>query len=147
MTGHSNPSPQDISMRAFDYELPESRIAKYPLEPRDSSKLLVYQNGQISSDVYRHLPQHLPEGTLLIMNNTKVVEARLLFRKSAESIIEVFCLEPPEAYGDITQAMLKKERVLWKCLIGGLKKWKEEWLEIASFESRNLAGFKTLNPH
>lgn len=137
MTGHENPLPQDISMRAFGYELPESRIAKYPLDPRDSSKLLIYQNGHISSDVYRHLPTHLPEGTLLFMNNTKVVEARLLFHKSAGSIIEVFCLEPPEQYGDITQAMLQKERVLWKCLIGGLKKWKEEWLEMPfSFQGK-----------
>ena len=131
MKGHANPSsPQDISMRSFDYELPEARIAKYPLEPRDSSKLLVYQDGQIRSDVYRQLPQHVPEGALLFMNNTKVVEARLLFQKSTDSIIEVFCLEPPERYGDITQAMLQKERVLWKCLIGGIKKWKEEWLEM-----------------
>ena len=66
-------------MRSFDYELPGARIAKYPLEPRDSSKLLVHQNGQIHSDVYRQLPQHVPEGALLFMNNTKVVEARLLW--------------------------------------------------------------------
>jgi S-adenosylmethionine:tRNA ribosyltransferase-isomerase len=78
--------------------------------------------------IYYNLEKHLPENSLLIFNNTKVVEARILFQKSSGSTIEIFCLEPADAYADITTAMLQKEKVSWKCLVGGAKKWKDESL-------------------
>jgi S-adenosylmethionine:tRNA ribosyltransferase-isomerase len=121
---------QNTSIAQFDYDLPEERIAKYPLELRDCSNLLVYKNGEILSDIYSKLHEHLPENTLLVMNNTKVVEARLLFKKNTGSTIEIFCLEPHESYPDITSAMLQTNTVLWKCLVGGAKKWRDEDLEM-----------------
>jgi S-adenosylmethionine:tRNA ribosyltransferase-isomerase len=120
--------PKDISIVDYTYNLPDEKIAKYPLTERDSSKLLVFKNGQIETSVYKKLPSFLPENTTLVFNNTKVVEARLLFEKSTGSIIEIFCLEPDECYSDITTAMLQKEKVFWKCLVGGAKKWKEAFL-------------------
>ena len=120
--------PGHLTITDFTYDLRDEQIAKYPLEPRDSSKLLCYNNGVIKEDIYSHVADYLPENSMLVMNNTKVVEARILFTKSTGSTIEIFCLEPSEGYHDITQAMLQKKRVLWKCLVGGAKKWKEEWL-------------------
>lgn len=108
----------------YTYELPDERIAKYPLEERDSSKLLVYKEGVIEEDVYRNIASHLPAGTLLVFNQTKVVHARLLFKKATGGIIEVFCLEPGDGYPDIQSAMLQKGQVQWKCMIGGASKWK-----------------------
>ncbi|MBY0480168.1 MAG: S-adenosylmethionine:tRNA ribosyltransferase-isomerase [Chitinophagaceae bacterium] len=120
--------PKDLEIKNFTYNLPDTRIAKYPLEERDQSKLLVYQNKSISSDWYRHISDHLPENTLLLFNNTKVVEARILFQKATGGTIEIFCLEPDERYPDITTAMLQKGKIFWKCLVGGAKKWKEKKL-------------------
>ena len=120
--------PGHLTITDFTYDLKEEQIAKYPLEPRDSSKLLYYNDGAIVEDTYSHVGNYLPENSVLVMNNTKVVEARILFTKSTGSTIEIFCLEPEDSYHDITQAMLQKKRVLWKCLVGGAKKWKEEWL-------------------
>ncbi len=117
--------PKNLSIKDFTYDLPDDRIAKYPLAERDQSKLLIWQKGIIQEDVYAGLCHHLPENSLLVFNNTKVVEARLQFQKSNGSTIEIFCLEPHEKYPDITTAMLQKEKVLWKCLVGGAKKWKE----------------------
>ena len=120
--------PKDLSILDFTYTLPDERIAKHPLADRDQSKLLVYRDGKISESIYANLPDVLPADTLLIFNNTKVVEARLLFHKSTGGTIEIFCLEPADQYPDITTAMLQKKEVLWKCLVGGAKKWKEEYL-------------------
>jgi S-adenosylmethionine:tRNA ribosyltransferase-isomerase len=117
--------PKYLSIKDYTYPLPEGRIAKYPLAERDQSKLLLYRNGQITEDVYANLASHLPANSTLIFNNTKVVEARLLFQKANGSTIEIFCLEPDERYPDITTAMLQKSKVWWKCLVGGAKKWKE----------------------
>ena len=119
--------PRDLSIDDFTYELPEERIARYPLAERDGSKLLIYKNGMLSEDRYRTLDQHIPASSLLIFNNTKVVEARLLFQKDTGSTIELFCLEPAGGM-DITTAMLRRERVTWKCLVGGAKKWKADLL-------------------
>ena len=118
--------PKRLLIKDFLYNLPDDRIAKYPLPQRDESKLLIYKDGNIQKDIYYNLEKHLPENSLLIFNNTKVVEARILFQKSPGSTIEIFCLEPGDMYADITTAMLQKEKVLWKCLVGGAKKWKEE---------------------
>ena len=117
--------PQELSIKDFTYELPDDRIAKYPLAERDQSKLLIYRKGLIEEDTYQNIATHLPENTFLIFNNTKVVEARLLFEKPNGGKIEIFCLEPHTQYGDITSAMLQKGNVWWKCLVGGAKKWKE----------------------
>ena len=119
-------NPKNLSINDFQYNLPDERVAKYPLPERDASKLLVYKNGVIRESQYKHLAAEIPENSLLIFNNTKVVEARILFQKSSGSTIEIFCLEPDEKYSDITNAMLQKGSVLWKCLVGGAKKWKED---------------------
>lgn len=116
--------PKNISIQDYTYQLPEERIARYPLEERDASKLLIYKNGQIAEDTYRNIASHIHEKTLLVFNNTKVVEARLLFQKPTGGTIEIFCLEPHEQYPDITSAMLQKGKVYWSCLVGGASKWK-----------------------
>lgn len=116
--------PRTLSIKDFTYSLPEERIAKYPLAERDVSKLLIYKDGNISEDVYKNIADHLPADSLLVFNDTKVVEARLLIQKSTGGLIEIFCLEPHEQYSDITTAMLQHEKVLWHCLIGGASKWK-----------------------
>lgn len=121
--------PKDISISDYTYSLPDNRIAAYPLAERDESKLLVYKEGKINEDKYFNLDAHLPQGSFLVFNNTKVVEARLLFTKQTGTAIELFCLEPADIYHDITIAMLQKKWVLWKCLVGGAKKWKDEILE------------------
>ena len=116
--------PKDLSIEEFSYSLPDDKIAKHPLAERDSSRLLLYKNGKIESDVYSNLHQFLPSGSLLIFNNTKVIEARLLFKKATGAIIEIFCLEPADQYKDLATAMQQKGKVFWKCLIGGASKWK-----------------------
>jgi S-adenosylmethionine:tRNA ribosyltransferase-isomerase len=116
--------PRTLSIKDFTYSLPEDRIAKYPLDERDASKLLIYKEGNISEDIYRNFADHIPSNSLLVFNDTKVVEARLLFQKSTGGVIEIFCLEPHQQYADITTAMLQHKKVLWHCLIGGASKWK-----------------------
>jgi S-adenosylmethionine:tRNA ribosyltransferase-isomerase len=118
--------PKELSISNFTYQLPDNRIAKYPLPERDQSKLLIYQSKTIHEDVYANIATHIPANSFLIFNNTKVVEARLLFEKTNGGKIEIFCLEPHEQYGDISSAMLQKGKVWWKCLVGGAKKWKDE---------------------
>lgn len=120
--------PKKLQIKDFTYELPENKIAKYPLPKRDESKLLIYKDGTIEENIYANTDAYIPANSLLIFNNTKVVEARLIFQKSTGSIIELFCLEPADVYADITTAMLQKEKVLWKCLVGAAKKWKEDLL-------------------
>jgi S-adenosylmethionine:tRNA ribosyltransferase-isomerase len=121
-------NPKNISINDFIYDLPEERIAKYPLQQRDESKLLVCKNGVINSSIYKDLAAEIPKKSMLVFNNTKVVEARLLFTKNTGGVIELFCLEPADSYNDITTAMLQTGKVLWKCLVGGAKKWKEDTL-------------------
>jgi S-adenosylmethionine:tRNA ribosyltransferase-isomerase len=123
--------PKDLSILDFSYDLPDERIARYPVEERDLSKLLIYQNASITTDVYRSLPELLPPDTLLIFNNTKVVEARLHFYKPTGGAIEIFCLEPDDRYADVTSAMMQKQQVYWKCLVGGAKKWKDGQLSLS----------------
>ncbi|MDB5192507.1 MAG: S-adenosylmethionine:tRNA ribosyltransferase-isomerase [Segetibacter sp.] len=117
--------PRTISILDYTYELPEEKVAKFPLEDRDSSKLLVFKNGVIEEASYKEIHHFLPPKSLLVFNNTRVVEARLLFKKDTGAKIEVFCLEPADQYADITSAMLQKDKVLWKVLIGGASKWKQ----------------------
>ena len=116
-------NPKNIQIRDFAYTLPENQIAWFPLEQRDASRLLIFRDGEITEDFYYNLSNHIPAGSLMVFNNTKVLEARILFQKPTGGVIEIFCLEP-EAQPDITTAMEKQEKVLWKCLIGGASKWK-----------------------
>jgi S-adenosylmethionine:tRNA ribosyltransferase-isomerase len=117
--------PRSLCIEDYTYELPQERIAKYPLEIRDASKLLVYKQGEITEGAYLHIADHLPADTLLIFNQTKVIHARLLFKKPTGSTIEVFCLEPHRQYHDIQTAMLQKGKVWWKCMVGGAARWKD----------------------
>lgn len=117
-------NPYDIPIADYSYDLPAGSIAYYPLAERDASRLLVYQAGDLHEDIYRNIARHLPEGTLLVFNNTRVVEARIIFQKPTGGQIEIFCLEPPAAYGGIAAALTQTGSVQWKCLIGGASKWK-----------------------
>ncbi|MBO4751207.1 MAG: S-adenosylmethionine:tRNA ribosyltransferase-isomerase [Bacteroidales bacterium] len=114
--------PKSIAISDYDYPLPEERIAKYPLAQRDQSKLLVYKNGTVTEDLFRNVPDLLPDDTLLVFNNTKVIHARLVFQKETGSTIEIFCLEPFQTA--ISEAFEQRERCTWLCFIGNNKKWK-----------------------
>jgi S-adenosylmethionine:tRNA ribosyltransferase-isomerase len=116
---------ESLSIAEFSYELPPDRIAKYPLNTRDQSKLLIYRQGEISETCYENLPLCLPENSMLVFNDTKVIEARIRFQKPSGGWIEVFCLEPHEPCAIQSIAMQQKERTCWKCLIGGASKWKK----------------------
>lgn len=116
--------PQDISIAEYTYDLPPENIAFHPLAERDASRLLIYRGGAITEDIYRNIAGHLPEDSLLVFNNTKVVEARIEFRKPTGARIEIFCLEPPAEYGGIANALAQTGGVNWCCLIGGASKWK-----------------------
>ena len=114
-----------IQIRDYDYPLPDERIAKFPLPERDSSKLLVYKDGHISETVFRSLPSLLPEGALMVFNNTKVIQARLHFRKNGDgALIEIFLLEPA-APVEYQENFARRGSCSWYCLVGNLKKWKE----------------------
>src|ERR1700747_2550912 len=118
--------PKEISIADYTYSLPDEKKAAFPLQQRDASKLLIYKNGTIRQDIYKNIAAHLPEKSLLVFNNTKVIPARILFQKVTGSIIEIFCLEPSNEYN---VAMQQKGSSKWKCLIGGMSKWKEKTLE------------------
>ena len=113
-----------IDIDRFDYDLPDERIAKYPLEERSASKLLVYERGEISERRFRDIGDILPEGTLLVFNNTKVIRARIIMHKPSGARIEVFCLEPHDP-ADYERAFAVKGSCRWSCIVGNLKKWKE----------------------
>lgn len=116
--------PKHIHIRDFAYDLPEERIAKFPLSVRDESKLLLYRHGEISEEHFYNLPQYIPAGCLMVFNNTKVIQARLHFRKETGALIEVFCLEPAEPH-DYALNFQQTGHTAWLCMIGNLKKWKE----------------------
>ena len=116
---------QQIHISDYNYALPDERIAKFPLAERDSSKLLIYNKGVVSEDVFTSLPKYIPSGSLMVFNNTKVIQARLHFRKGGQgALIEVFCLEPALP-NDYQLNFSQKNAVQWYCLVGNLKKWKE----------------------
>ena len=116
--------PKNISINDYSYHLPDERIAAFPLKERDASKLLVYKEGIISEDIYKNIAQYIPDKSLLVFNNTKVIQARILFQKQTGGVIEVFCLEPYETINEYSVVMGKKANVRWKCMIGGASKWK-----------------------
>lgn len=118
----------DIDLKKLQYSLPKEKIAKYPLVERDKSKLLVYNKGRISDHIFYELPEIIPQNSLLVFNNTRVMHARLIFRKPTGARIEIFCLAPQNP-GNYEEAFLAKHKCVWKCLIGNRKKWKEGYLE------------------
>jgi S-adenosylmethionine:tRNA ribosyltransferase-isomerase len=120
--------PSKIYIDDYSYDLPPGRISQYPLEERDNSRLLIYKDGRISQSVFRHLADHLPGGSLMIMNDTRVFHARLLFRKPTGPVVEVFCLEPVRPVREMATAFQQSSPVEWQCLIGHAKRWKSGWL-------------------
>jgi S-adenosylmethionine:tRNA ribosyltransferase-isomerase len=117
--------PRQLRMADFTYDLPDNRIAQYPLAERDASQLLIFQDGFITTSLYRHLADYLPEHSLLIFNNTRVVPARLILQNQQGQSIEVFCLEPGPGQTDVSTALLQTGKVSWRCMVGGARKWKE----------------------
>jgi S-adenosylmethionine:tRNA ribosyltransferase-isomerase len=117
--------PKLLSINDFTYNLPAEKIAAYPLAERDQSKLLIYKNGEIKEDIYKNIAQCLPPNSLLVFNNTKVIAARILFKKETGGVIEIFCLEPFEENNEYSSVMNKTHSAKWKCMIGGAAKWKE----------------------
>lgn len=116
--------PKHIRISEFNYPLPDERIAKFPLPVRDQSKLLLYRHGEVTEDIFTSLPDYLPANSLMIFNNTKVIQARLHFHKETGALIEVFCLEPVQP-NDYALNFQQTEHAAWLCMIGNLKKWKE----------------------
>ena len=112
-----------IAIAEYDYPLPDERIAKYPLEKRDTSKLLVYKGGNIAQECFSNLPSHIPAGSIMVFNNTRVIQARLRFRKETGAQIEVFCLEP-DAPADYQLIFQETQECVWQCLVGNSNRWK-----------------------
>lgn len=117
-------NPKHIRISEYNYPLPDERIAKFPLPVRDQSKLLVYRRGEVSEDIFASLPEHLPQSSLMVFNNTKVIQARMHFKKETGALIEVFCLEPIQP-NDYVLNFQQTEHSAWLCMIGNLKKWKD----------------------
>ena len=114
---------QEIAIAEYDYPLPDERIAKYPLAERDTSKLLLYKGGEIREEKFVNLPSFIPQGALMVFNNTRVIQARLRFRKETGAQIEVFCLEP-EQPADYQQMFQETKECVWQCLVGNSSRWK-----------------------
>jgi S-adenosylmethionine:tRNA ribosyltransferase-isomerase len=124
-----------INIADYDYDLPEERIAQYPVRDRDASKLLLFDGHNISSDIFRNIDRYLPSDSLLVFNNTRVIRARLLFQKKSGAGIEILCLEPltPASY---EMSFSSKSPVDWKCIIGNLKKWKSGVLSLKFYHNQ-----------
>ncbi|MEO6733411.1 MAG: S-adenosylmethionine:tRNA ribosyltransferase-isomerase [Ferruginibacter sp.] len=132
--------PKNISILDFTYSLPDDRIAAFPLSERDGSKLLIYKDEIIREDRYKNIATYLPDNSLLVFNNTRVIQARILFQKATGGMIEIFCLEPYEAINEYSSIMAKREKLRWKCMIGGASKWKEKPLrKEASVSGKQLS--------
>ena len=114
---------QEIAIAEYDYPLPDERIAKYPLTQRDTSKLLIYNKGCISENIFSSLPSYIPGDALMVFNNTKVIQARMRFRKETGAQIEVFCLEP-ETPNDYLLIFQQTTECVWRCLVGNSNRWK-----------------------
>ncbi|MDL2223716.1 S-adenosylmethionine:tRNA ribosyltransferase-isomerase [Bacteroidales bacterium OttesenSCG-928-M06] len=114
---------KNINIEDYNYDLPDERIAKFPLTPRDSSKLLIRREDQMIETVFNRIPAYIPDDSLLVFNNTKVIQARMIFRKATGAQIEIFCLEPHQP-ADYAQAFIQNKSCQWICLIGNAKRWK-----------------------
>lgn len=117
--------PKLLSINDYTYHLPPEKIALHPLKERSNSRLLIWKQGEIKEDIYANIAEYLPSNSLAIYNNTKVIPARILFKKDTGGTIEIFCLEPAEDNPDYSTVMTKHTSVKWKCMIGGASKWKE----------------------
>ena len=126
-----------IHIEDFSYPLPDERIAKYPLPERDASKLLIYRDGTVRESKFRHLAGELPAGSLMVFNDTKVVPARLFFRRATGAHIEIFCLEPVDP-AEYNTAFATTEHCCWKCVIGNAKRWKDDLLDLDVAEGELL---------
>ena len=122
-------SEKNISINDYNYTLPQNRIAHFPLEKRDESKLLIYRNREIKDEIFRNIGEYLPSQALLVFNDSKVINARVRFEKSTGSKIEVFFLEPAESNKEYAVIMKQTACVKWKCFIGGVSKWKEKQID------------------
>lgn len=122
-------SPAEISILDYNYYLPAEKIALKPLEQRDASKLLLYKNGALQETIFKNVATLLPEGCLMVFNNSRVIKARLLFTKKNGVSIEIFCLEPAEAVNEYSSVMAKTGNSVWKCLVGNAAKWNKEILQ------------------
>jgi S-adenosylmethionine:tRNA ribosyltransferase-isomerase len=129
---------REIDINDFDYELPDLRIAQYPLEARDRSKMLIYSNGMIDQDLFVNLPNHLPEQGTVIFNDTRVIHARLIFRKVSGTTIEIFCLEPLAPSGDFQNALQQTGSSDWLCLVGNAKRWKNGQIELFTGQGNKM---------
>lgn len=144
-----NNIPKQLNISDFTYQLPDEKIAKYPLAERDSSKLLIYRNNQISESVFKNIPQYFSQGDLVVFNNTRVIPARIKFMKASGAHIEIFCLEPFDPCDYVLAFQAKA--CTWKCLVGNLKKWKTGLLEkkimvegkTMTLVAEKIADFKT----
>ncbi len=116
--------PASLQIKDYTYDLPDEKNCPLPLQQRDQSRLLVYENDTYTEDTYNHIARFLPEQALLVFNQTRVIHARLLFRKPTGGRIEVFCLEPDNRYTDVQTAMLQQGEVYWKCMVGALQNGK-----------------------
>lgn len=121
-------NPKDLEIEDYNYDLPKDRIAEFPLDERDESKLLIWQKGVIANDIYKNIAQYIPESSVLVFNDSKVIPARILFKKNTGSIIEIFCLEP-YLITDYNVVMNSTSSSKWNCLVGGISKWKSSYLE------------------
>ena len=130
-------NPDNIKIEDYNYELSDERIAKYPLKNRDDSKLLFLNGEQPEDKRFKDIPDLLPSNSLLVFNETKVIQARLLFQKATGATIEIFCLEPVAPTNDFQLAFQKPSPVIWKCLVGNAKRWKNEILEIKISNDEN----------
>jgi S-adenosylmethionine:tRNA ribosyltransferase-isomerase len=126
---------QDIDLTEYNYDLPTERIAQYPVKERDRSKLLIYKQGKITQDTFSNIVSNIPEKSLLVFNNTRVIRARILFEKVTGSQIEILCLEPLMPF-EYELSFGSREPVIWKCIIGNLKKWKSSII----FKTFNING-------
>ncbi|MFZ4463022.1 MAG: S-adenosylmethionine:tRNA ribosyltransferase-isomerase, partial [Bacteroidales bacterium] len=126
-----------ISAASFDYNLPDDRIARYPLSNREDSKLLVYDSNGIHDSGFSRIGDFLPEEALLIVNDTRVVRARLNFRKAGGAPVELFILEPAGLKAEYQTAFSAGSPVIWKCFVGNSKRWKSGILELPVFHSGN----------
>jgi S-adenosylmethionine:tRNA ribosyltransferase-isomerase len=113
----------EIDLNDYDYDLPDDRIAQYPVKERDLSQLLIYKGNTISKDIFRNIDTYIPADSLLVFNNTRVIRARLLFHKETGASIEILCLEPLSPF-EYELSFSSKAPVEWKCIVGNLKKWK-----------------------
>lgn len=124
--------PFKIRIEDFTYDLPDERIARFPLEKRDESKLLLYRDGSISRDIFKNVIDHIPDNSVLVFNDSKVIQARILFEKPGGNPIEIFCLHPYKE--PVEKALSSKESTEWVCMVGYLKRWKYEKVEILEKE-------------